>query len=96
MPAIEARKREGAPGSRLRHVLVVCTGEQCRRRGALNLLNELAEARACAQADLRIAASRCLGHCALAPAMMENGELLAAVSGRKLRKELRRLGLSGS
>lgn len=93
MPAIAERIKEGARAARARHVLVVCTGEQCRRRGAMSLLGELEQVRGCARTDVRIAASRCLGHCALAPAMMEDGELLGAVSGRKLRAELRRLGL---
>lgn len=58
------------------------------------LLSELEGWRAEADSNLRIAASRCLGHCALAPAMIEDGELLAAVTERRLRLEKRRLGLA--
>lgn len=76
-----------------RHVFVVCTGEECRRRGALDLLRHLEAAREQSDDDIRIAPSRCLGHCELAPAMIEDGELMGAVSGRRLRVELARLGL---
>ncbi len=78
-----------------RHVFVVCTGEECRRRGALDLLRELESACEYGDADVRIAPARCLGHCGLAPAMMEDGELVGAVSGSRLRIELARLGLRG-
>ncbi|MGC8881247.1 MAG: NAD(P)H-dependent oxidoreductase subunit E [Bryobacteraceae bacterium] len=74
-----------------RHVIVVCTGEECRRRGAMALLDELKGWRANADSDLRISSSRCLGHCALAPAVMEDGEMLGAVTPRRLRVELSRL-----
>jgi NADH:ubiquinone oxidoreductase subunit E len=76
-----------------RHVFVVCTGEECRRRGALELLRELIAACQKGGADVRIAPARCLGHCGLAPAMVEDGELVGAMSGRRLRVELARLGL---
>jgi bidirectional [NiFe] hydrogenase diaphorase subunit len=76
-----------------RHVFVVCTGEECCRKGALELLRELRSACEDSAADIRIAPARCLGHCGLAPAMMENGEIVGAMSGRRLRIELARLGL---
>lgn len=76
-----------------RHVFVVCTGEECCRRGALELLHELQTAREDSGADIRVAPARCLGHCGLAPAMMEDGEIVGAMSGRRLRVELARLGL---
>jgi NADH:ubiquinone oxidoreductase subunit E len=34
-----------------------------------------------------------MGHCALAPAVMEDGRLLGAMSSRRLRSELMRLGV---
>jgi bidirectional [NiFe] hydrogenase diaphorase subunit len=76
-----------------RHVFVVCTGEECCRKGALELLRELRSACEDSAAHIRIAPARCLGHCGLAPAMMENGEIVGAMSGRRLRIELARLGL---
>jgi NADH:ubiquinone oxidoreductase subunit E len=42
---------------------------------------------------VRVGASRCLGHCQLAPAMIEDGRMLGWVSRRRLRGELSRLGL---
>lgn len=76
-----------------RHVFVVCTGEECRRRGSLDLLRELESACEHSGADVRVAPARCLGHCGLAPAMMEDGAIVGAVSSRRLRTELARLGL---
>lgn len=76
-----------------RHVFVVCTGEECRRRGALELLRRLRSARDRSDADVRVAAAGCLGHCGLAPAMMEDGAIVGAMSDRRLRVELARLGL---
>lgn len=58
------------------------------------LLDELEGWRAAADSDLRIAASRCLGHCALAPAVIEDGELVGAMTERRLRLEMHRLGLA--
>ena len=78
-----------------RHVFVVCTGKECRRRGALKLLRELEEACAGGDAGIRIAPASCLGHCGLAPAVMEDGELVGAMSSRRLRLEIARLGLAG-
>lgn len=92
MPADADLKRPA--GKRGRHVFVVCTGEECRRRGAMALLVELEGWRAAADSDLRIAASRCLGRCALAPAVIEDGELVGAMTGRRLRLEMQRLGLA--
>ena len=76
-----------------RHVFVVCTGEACESAGANTILQELKHQCHHAQGDLRIGASQCLGHCQLAPAMVEDGIILGAVSQRRLRLELMRLGL---
>lgn len=57
------------------------------------LLHELEQWRAGAAGGLRVASAECLGHCALAPAVLEDGELLGPVTGRRLRTEMRRLGL---
>lgn len=92
MATIAARP-EAARCQCSRHVFVVCTGEECRRMGALDLLRDLEIARERSDADIRIAPSRCLGHCGLAPAMIEDGELMGAVSGRRLQVELARLGI---
>lgn len=92
MPSAANPKRPA--GRSARHVFVVCTGEECRRRGAVALLDELQGWRATADSDLRIAASRCLGHCALAPAVIEDGELMGAMTERRLRLEMHRLGLA--
>jgi NADH:ubiquinone oxidoreductase subunit E len=46
--------------------------------------------------DVRIAESKeCIGHCAAAPAMVEDGQILRWVSPRRLRGELLRLGIAG-
>lgn len=93
MPATAERQK--APRSCCgRHVFVVCTGEECRRQGSEELLHALEQARADSDADICVAAARCLGHCGLAPAVMEDGELLGAVSTRRLRMEMARLGLA--
>ncbi len=92
MPATAERQKAARPCCG-RHVFVVCTGEECRRQGAEDLLHALEQARAESDADIRIAAAQCIGHCGLAPAVMEDGELLGAVSSRRLRMEMARLGI---
>jgi NADH:ubiquinone oxidoreductase subunit E len=76
-------------------VFVVCDGESCRHAGSKRLLGLLR--RRCShpggQQDVRISSSKCLGRCALAPAMVENGRVLGWVSLRRLKSELMRLGL---
>lgn len=79
--------------ARERHVFVVCTGEQCAEAGSRDLLSDLKHECRHADADVRVGASRCLGHCQLAPAVMEDGRMLGWVSRRRLRGELSRLGL---
>lgn len=76
-----------------RHVFVVCTGEACEHAGANGILQELKHQCDHAHGDLRIGASQCLGHCQLAPAMVEDGRILGAVTQRRLNIELIRLGL---
>ncbi len=93
MPATAERQKAARPCCG-RHVFVVCTGEECRRQGSEGLLHALEEACADSDADIRVAAARCLGHCGLAPAVMEDGELLGAVSSRRLRLEMARLGIA--
>lgn len=78
-----------------RHVFVVCTGEHCAESGASQLWEALKNALPGKSSDVRISASkRCIGHCAAAPAMVEDGKVLRWVSLRRLRGELLRLGLS--
>ncbi len=84
---------EPAKGCR-RHVFVVCRGEECLHKGAEGLLDDLENVRCHTGQDLRIGASDCLGHCELAPAVVEDGQVLGAVTAQRLRIELRRLGLS--
>lgn len=76
-----------------RHVMVVCTGEECRTRGSFDLLTTLRGLIGSSSTDLRISTSKCLGHCAAAPAMVEDGSILRWVSPRRLRSELIRLGI---
>jgi len=47
----------------------------------------------CPGHDVRISSSKCLNHCGLAPAMVENGRVMGWVSLRRLKSELLRLGL---
>ena len=79
-----------------RHVFVVCSGESCQHAGSNRLLGLLR--RQCthhgASHDLRISASKCIGRCGAAPAMVEDGQVLGWVSMRRLKSELHRLGLS--
>jgi NADH:ubiquinone oxidoreductase subunit E len=73
--------------------MVVCTGESCVSAGARELLEELKLQSGQVQGDLRVGASRCLGHCQAAPAMVEDGKVMGWVSCRRIRAELRRLGV---
>jgi NADH:ubiquinone oxidoreductase subunit E len=84
---------EPAVGEGRRHVFVVCNGEACQEAGAEDLLDDLRQTCGMAHCDLRVGASKCLGHCQLAPAIVEDGRVLGAVSRRRLRVELLRLGL---
>jgi NADH:ubiquinone oxidoreductase subunit E len=76
-----------------RHVIVVCTGESCAGAGSRDLLSELKHQCRRVSGDLRVGESRCMGHCQLAPAVMEDGRMLGWVSPRRLRSELERLGI---
>ncbi|MBE0659716.1 MAG: NAD(P)H-dependent oxidoreductase subunit E [Bryobacteraceae bacterium] len=79
-----------------RHVFVVCGGEHCRCAGSKELLDYLKQAPVSGDVDVRIAESRaCIGHCAAAPAMVEDGQILRWVSPRRLKIELLRLGITG-
>ncbi len=81
------------PDRRGRHVFVVCKGDKCRRAGSDEILDDLQHRCRRTAADLRVGASKCLGHCELAPAMVEDGRVLGAVSRRRLKVEMSRLGL---
>jgi NADH:ubiquinone oxidoreductase subunit E len=75
----------------------VCDGESCRQAGSaglLGLLRSVTRLAHPARRDVRVSSSRCLGHCSLAPAMVEDGRLLGWVSLRRLKIELERLGLT--
>ena len=91
--AVAASRKPTAAGSRERHVFVVCTGEHCAEAGSQELLLELRHECRHTGTDLRVGASRCMGRCQLAPAVMENGRMLGWVSQRRLRSELCRLGI---
>jgi NADH:ubiquinone oxidoreductase subunit E len=80
-----------------RHVFVVCNGENCQHAGSHRLLEllRLQTRKRCGEHDLRVSATRrCIGHCAAAPAMVEDGRILRWVSERRLRGELVRLGIA--
>jgi len=78
-----------------RHVFVVCGGENCRCAGARDLLDYLNGTPKLDGVDVQITTSKdCIGHCAAAPAMVEDGEILRWVSPRRLRGELLRLGIT--
>lgn len=83
---------EAAPD---RHVFVVCDGESCRDAGSSRLLGLLHDQcpHHAVRHDVRVSASRCLGRCTMAPAMVEDGRVLGWVSLRRLKSELIRLGL---
>ena len=92
--AVGIPKEANCARERDRHVLVVCTGDECAHAGSQELLHELQHECRHSPADVRIGASQCMGHCQLAPAMMVNGKMLGAVSPRRLRSELHRLGIT--
>lgn len=79
---------------REKHVFVVCTGQHCLKAGSGELLSDLKHECRHTSAEVRVGASRCLGHCQLAPAIMEDGRMMGVVSRRRLQLELSRLGLS--
>ena len=91
--SIGIRSNDCGEGQQDRHVFVVCTGEECAQAGSHELLHELRHECRHARGDVRVGASRCLGHCQLAPAMMEDGRMMGWVSPRRLRSELHRLGI---
>lgn len=93
--AVQVERHEANPQTchRGRNVMVVCTGKHCQGHGAGELLKALREVSQEQAGDIRISASRCLGHCECAPAMVENGTVLRWVSLRRLRAELIRLGI---
>jgi NADH:ubiquinone oxidoreductase subunit E len=74
---------------------VVCNGESCRDAGSSRLLGLLHDQcpHHASRHDVRVSASRCLGRCTMAPAMVEDGRVLGWVSLRRLKSELIRLGL---
>ena len=81
-----------------RHVFVICSGESCRDAGSHRLLGLLQ--RRCdhhdESHDIRISSSKCIGRCGLAPAMVQNGQVVGWVSPRGLKSKLMRLGLSST
>ena len=89
-------KLTGSEPASDRHVFVVCSGESCRHAGSNRLLGLLR--RQCTHQstshDVRISSSKCIGRCGIAPAMVEDGQILGWVSMRRLKSELYRLGLS--
>jgi len=91
--AIEIRRDACGEKQPERHVFVVCTGGECAQAGGHELLHELQHECRHGRADIRVGASGCLGHCQLAPAMMEDGRMMGWVSSRRLRSELHRLGI---
>lgn len=76
-----------------RHVMVVCTGEHCRNKGAGQLLDDLKHHHEHAHGDLRISESKCIRRCQAAPAMVEDGRVMGWMSRMRLKIELLRLGL---
>ena len=93
MPTV-ALKHLSEPDGRRRHVFVVCVGENCSEAGSASLLALLRQTCRQAGGDLRVASARCVGHCELAPVMVEDGRVMGAVSRRRLQAEFSRLGLN--
>ena len=78
-----------------RHVFVICSGESCRHAGSNRLLKLLQQRcrEHAEEKDIRISASKCIGRCGLAPAMVNNGKVVGWMSPRTLKSEMTRLGL---
>lgn len=78
-------------------MFVVCCGTECRRKGASKLVGLLRKALLGDRCErtVRVGESRsCMGHCATAPVMMRNGNLLRWVSLSRLKSELIALHLT--
>jgi bidirectional [NiFe] hydrogenase diaphorase subunit len=80
------------------HTFVVCLGTACYVAGALGLVETLE--RRCAKAGhispdgkVGVQTARCIGACGLAPAVIEDGTVMARVTPDVLSAELERIGV---
>jgi NADH:ubiquinone oxidoreductase subunit E len=76
------------------HELIVCTGECCAEAGAKSLLEELEHRCKRDNKGVHVCGSECVGHCQLAPVMVEDGRVFGWMSQRRLEAELARLGIA--
>lgn len=80
------------------HTVVVCLGTACYVAGAPLVLERI-ERRCCkagetsADGKVSVLTARCIGSCGLAPAVIEDGHILARVSGKAMDEELDRMGV---
>jgi bidirectional [NiFe] hydrogenase diaphorase subunit len=80
------------------NTFAVCLGTACYVEGAMGLVETLEKR--CAKAGhtsadgkVSIQTARCIGSCGLAPAVIQNGSILARVTKDDLNRELDRLGV---
>ena len=80
------------------HTFVVCLGTACYVAGALGLVETLE--RRCAKSGqtsadgkVSVQTARCIGACGLAPAVIQDGVVMARVSPQTLSGELERIGV---
>ena len=80
------------------HTFIVCLGTACYVAGALGVLEKL-ERRCCKAGEttpdgkVSVQSARCIGSCGLAPAVIQDGQIVGRVSPRQLDEELDRIGV---
>ena len=72
------------------HIVEVCNGTACRARGARLLIEKLAR-ESPSLFQLRVVERPCIGCCELAPALIEDGQLVGHVTTKTLSEELHKL-----
>lgn len=72
------------------HTVEVCFGTACRARGARLLIEKLVR-ESPSLVLLRVVERPCIGCCELAPALIEDGQLLGNVTTKTLSEELQKL-----
>jgi NADH:ubiquinone oxidoreductase subunit E len=72
------------------HVVKVCAGPACRKKGARALLEQAGTE----HDGVRVRECTCLGSCDEAPAVMEDGELVGGLTPQEFEEELARLSMS--
>lgn len=75
------------------HTFTVCTGTACYVAGANTLIETLKHRCAGHSGKVSVECARCIGSCGLAPAVIQDGQILARVTSEQLEKTLDELGV---